>query len=78
MVGAEGAILKIKVPISLGMAFPRHFKCLDQGTFHQLWFKCKKDGYGTVTNFTHPCRSYLFAQHVFGNKIYKLFLKSGG
>ena len=30
-----------------------------------------------VTNFTHSCRSYLFAQQVFGNKIYKTFPKIG-
>ena len=30
-----------------------------------------------MTNFTHSCRSYLFAQHIFGNKIYKTFPKIG-
>ena len=54
MLGAEGVILKIKVPRSLEMAIPRHLKCLDQGTFQQLWFKRKKDGCDMVTNFTTP------------------------
>ena len=44
-------------------------KCMEQGTFHQLWFKRKRDGYGIMANFTHSCRSYLFSQHVLGNKI---------